>query len=79
MAIYVEIKKIRPSDRGFIYKYVVSDGSEGELELDRTDGSSVPVRLASGDADQRLYALAARKLLKHFEANQFPDETCWAS
>jgi len=79
MAVYVEIRKERESDKGFIYNYAASDGSVGRLEVSTSDGSSEPVELASGDPEGRLYALAAYKLLKHYRDGEFPDETCWAS
>jgi hypothetical protein len=79
MAVYVEIRKNRETQNGFEYRYVASDGSVGRLELARADGSSHPIEIASGDRDEHFYSLAARKLLKHFQAGEFPDETCWAS
>ena len=79
MAVYVEIRRDRETERGYVYRYVASDGSIGRLELDKSDGSSRPVEFASGDGEGRAYALAARKLLKHFQAGEFPEETCWAS
>lgn len=79
MAIYVEIRRDRETESGFVYRYVASDGSIGLLEVDRADGSSQPLEIASGDGEGRFYALAARKLLKHFHAGELPEETCWAS
>ena len=79
MAIYVEIRKDKATERGYAYRYVASDGSVGHLEIDSSDGSTRPLDIASGDKDERFYSLAARKLLKHFQAGEFPDETCWAS
>ena len=79
MAVYVEIRKERETESGFVYRYVASDGSVGLLEVVKADGSSRPIEIASGDREERFYALAARKLLKHFQAGEFPDETCWAS
>jgi len=79
MAVYVEIKKDRTTESGFVYRYVASDGSVGRLEIDRSNGSSRPIQIATGDTEERFYALAARKLFKHYQAGEFPDETCWAS
>ena len=79
MAVYVEIRRDRETLDGFVYHYVASDGSVGRLEIARADGSSRPIEIASGDLDERSYSLAARKLLKHFQAGEFPEETCWAS
>jgi hypothetical protein len=79
MAVYVEIRRDRESEKGFLYQYVAADGSVGVLELDKSDGSSRPISLASGDQNGRTYMLAARKLFKHFQAGEFPEKTCWAS
>jgi hypothetical protein len=79
MAVYVEIRRDRETEVGFVYRYVASDGSVGRLEIAKVDGSSRPVEIASGDREERFYTLAARKLLKHFQAGEFPEETCWAS
>lgn len=79
MAIYVEIRKNRETLSGFEYRYVAADGSIGRFEVSRVDGSSHPIEIASGDVDSRFYYLAARKLLKHFQSGNFPEETCWAS
>jgi hypothetical protein len=79
MAIYVEIRKDAQTERGFIYRYIASDGTIGRLEVDSFDGSTRSLEIASGDSDEHFYNLAARKLFKHFQAGEFPDETCWAS
>jgi hypothetical protein len=79
MAVYVEIRKETETTTGFIYRYVAFDGSVGRLEIDKCDGITRPISIAIGDVSGRSYALAARKLLKHFQAGEFPDETCWAS
>jgi hypothetical protein len=79
MAIYVQIRRERETLGGFIYRYVAADGSIGRLELSKADGSSRPIEFASGDQAGRAYALASRKLLNHFRAGEFPEETCWAS
>jgi hypothetical protein len=79
MAVYVPIRKDRETDGGFIYRYLASDGSIGLLEIDKSTGSTRPIAIAPGDSEQRSYALAARKLLMHFQAGEFPEETCWAS
>jgi hypothetical protein len=79
MAVYVEIRRDRETEIGFLYLYVASDGSVGVLEIDRSHGTSRPVEIASGDRDGRTFMLAARKLFKHFQAGEFPEGTCWAS
>ena len=79
MAVYVPISREQETDGGFVYRYEASDGSIGWLEISKLDGSARMVALASGDADGRAYALAARKLWKHFEVGEFPQATCWAS
>ena len=79
MAVYVPIRKERETDRGFVYRYTASDGSVGLLEISKSTGASQPIKIATGDNEQRSYVLAARKLLKHFHAGEFPEETCWAS
>jgi hypothetical protein len=79
MAVYVPIRKDRETDGGFVYRYTASDGSVGLLEISKSTGSSQPIEIAAGDDEQRSYMLAARKLLKHFQAGEFPEETSWAS
>jgi hypothetical protein len=79
MAVYVQIRKDRETDDGFVYRYTAPDGSVGLLEISKSTGASQPIEIAAGDDEQRSYMLAARKLLKHFQAGEFPEETCWAS
>ena len=79
MAIYVAIRKEEETLNGFVYRYVVADGSVGRLEISKLDGSSRPIEIASGDGEGRSFALASRKLLIHFQTGEFPNETCWAS
>ena len=79
MAVYVEIRRDRETQNGFVYRYLASDGSVGRLEIDKSNGVSQPIQIAPGDKDERFYELAARKLFKHYQAGEFPEETCWAS
>lgn len=79
MAIYVEIRKEAETEQGFSYRYVAPDGSIGRLEIDQLNGNTKLLTIASGEKDAHFYALAARKLHKHFKAGEFPSETCWAS
>ncbi len=79
MAVYVKIRKERETKDGFVYLYVVDDGSVGRFEIDRANGSTRPIEIATGDPNAHFYALAAHKLLKHYQAGEFPDKTCWAS
>lgn len=79
MAVYIEIRKERATENGFIYRYMASDGSIGRIEVNASNGASTPVDFASGDPEGRLYAMVAYKLLKHSQEGAFPDETCWAS
>lgn len=78
MAVYVEIRRDHETPNGIVYRYVASDGSIGHLEIDRSSGALRPIQIATGDSEERSYALAARKLFKHYQAGEFPEETCWA-
>jgi hypothetical protein len=79
MAIYIAIRKEIENEVDATYKYISPDGSMGFLRINKNDGSCNPIKIAVGDPEERFYALAARKLFKHFQAGEMPQETCWAS
>jgi len=79
MAFYVGIRKVAESSVSVKYKFGVSDDLDGLLEIDKATGKVLVVSAPAGDEGGRISQRASVKVMKHWMAGEFPEETCWAS
>jgi hypothetical protein len=82
-AIYryrVEAPKMPLTDRDRPRPRVTeAEYSHGQLRIDKQSGAIEVIELAAGDADQRHYSRAARKLSLHWEEGVLPEKTSWSA
>jgi hypothetical protein len=79
MAFYITIKKISETNDTVIYEYFDEQTGKGQLQLAKESGDVAEVMPAPGDSSGRRFQRAAMKVVQHWKAGEFPDETCWAS
>lgn len=79
MAFYIDIKKITETDETVTYEYSDEETGKGQLELVKASGDVTEIVRAPGDNSGRRFQRAAMKVAQHWNAKEYPDETCWAS
>jgi hypothetical protein len=79
MAVYISIRKLRENLSIAEYSYGTSDELTGRMQIDKTNGQCQLIEAAPNDQDSQLFDRTAYKLRKHWEKEEFPDKTCWAS
>ncbi len=77
--MYVEIIKCEETPEMVVYSFGPSQDRFGKLRLNKDTGSVVIIEEVLGDPERRFSSRAERKIQKHWQANEFPDRTCWAS
>ena len=82
MAIYILIEKVSETSQDVIYRFSVDHSDNyraGTLRIFRDSGEVELIEPMKGDTEQRHFMRSAFKLRQHYQENQFPEKTCWAS
>lgn len=79
MACYIEITKIKETDKYVQYQFSNSKDNSGVMNIDKQSGDITIVEEAPNDINGLLSERAARALIRHWRKGDYPDKTCWAS
>ena len=78
--MYIAIRKVLETADFVEYAYGLSDEELlGSVRLNKVSGEVEVLRQLPNEENARYSGRVARKLWKHWTANEFPDNTCWAS
>jgi hypothetical protein len=81
MALFIKIEKIFEDSDIAKYKFWSSedDSATGTLMIDKTSGETDITMPMPNDVNEIYGPRAARKVFKHWQKNEFPERTSWAS
>jgi hypothetical protein len=79
MAFYIQINKVSETEDWVDYEFWESENDVGCLRLDRRAGKVTKLRDIKAANAEAVFTRASWKVLQHFLASEFPEQTCWAS
>lgn len=79
MAFYILIKKASETEDWVDYKFWENDDNVGCLKLDKKTGKVIELRKIEAANSEAVFTRASWRVLRHFVADELPEQSCWAS
>ena len=79
MALYIQITKVSDSDMEATYEFGPTDELTGTMKIDKMTGKVTVVLEVGGDSNDIYAPRVARTLIQHWNSDEYPDRTRWAS
>lgn len=77
--MYIAIRRVSLSQDSADYHFGEDESRMGRLRLDLRTGAATPLEPCPDDSNEGIYQRAARKLFLHWQKQETPETTCWAT
>ncbi len=77
--MYIAIRRVSLNQDSADYLFGEVESRMGRLRLDLRTGAATLLESCPDDSNEGIYHRAARKLFLHWQKQQTPETTCWAT